>query len=103
MNVGLMPLVALTVMLWLLWSESLRKRPVSRIFYFIRTLLYLAMTGVLIFNLLEYPEMFRGGAKSLAILAAVVGLIGAGFFFRQATARRKAPAPTDSLSQEPRS
>ncbi len=80
-----MPLVALTVMLWLLWSESLRKRPISRIFYFVRTLLYLGMTGVLIFNLVRYPEMFTTSARVTAIVAAIVGLVGAVFFFRKTT------------------
>lgn len=82
-----MPLAALTVMLWLLWSDSLRKRRGPRIFYFIRTGLFVAMTGVTVFNLVSYPEFYPGISRVFAVLASLVGVGGAIFFFRKATAR----------------
>jgi hypothetical protein len=82
-----MPLAALTVMLWLLWSDSLRKKRAPKIFYFIRAGLYVAMTAVLIFNLVSYPELFPGIARIFAIIASVVGVGGAFFFFRKGTAK----------------
>lgn len=77
------PLLALTVMLWILWSDSIRPTRPSRIVYSIRAVLFLAMTGVLIFNMIRYSALFSTGSRILVALASVVGVIGAGYFVRK--------------------
>jgi len=87
-DVTLMPLVALTVMLWILWSDTLRARRPTPILYAMRIALYLIVSGVLILNLVRYPRVFGGSARFVAIAAVVVGLVGAGYFARRLMLRR---------------
>ena len=87
-NAGMMALAALTVMLWILWSDTLRARRPSQILYTMRIALYLIVSGILILNLVRYPEMFAGGARFIAIGAVLVGLVGAGYFARRLVLRR---------------
>ena len=94
------PLLALTVMLWILWSDSIRPTRPSRIVYAIRAVLFLAMTGVLIFNMFRYSSLFSSSSRILVALASLVGVIGAGYFVRKmkgsSPARR--PAKTTGAS-----
>lgn len=78
---ALLPLACLTVMLWILWSDSARRRRPRKIIYFIRTFLYLLVSVVLIYDLVKYPRLFSRGGTAMAILAAVVGIGGAIYFF----------------------
>ena len=87
-NVGMMSTAALTVMLWILWSDTMRARRPSQILYTMRIALYLVVSGILILNLVRYPRMFDGGARFIAIAAVLVGLIGAGYFARRLVLRR---------------
>lgn len=80
-----MALAALTVMLWILWSDTLRARRVPAILYAVRIALYLIVTGILILNLTR--GVFVGGAIAIAVLAVVVGIIGAGYFGRRLVRR----------------
>jgi hypothetical protein len=84
-----MAIAALTVMLWILWSDSVRRRgrrpPV--VLYGMRIVLYLLMSGVLIFNLVRYPELFSGGSRALVLVTATVGVLGAGYFGRKLATR----------------
>ncbi|HEX6177380.1 MAG TPA: hypothetical protein VF057_03405 [Thermoanaerobaculia bacterium] len=82
-----MALAVITVMLWLLWSDSLRGRKPTPILYAIRIALFLIATGVLILNLLRYPEIFSGATRVLVLMAIAVGLLGAGYFARRLTRR----------------
>lgn len=84
MNPVVLPVAAIVVMLWILWSDSLRRRPAPRFFYVLRVLIFLLMTGLLIYNLTlgAYPDAVRW----IAIFAAVVGLVGAGYFVRRLVA-----------------
>ncbi|MGA7614270.1 MAG: hypothetical protein WBX15_03730 [Thermoanaerobaculia bacterium] len=82
------PLAAIVVMLWILWSDSIRPRKPSRILYFVRVVLYLVTSGVLLYNMIEYSPQYSGGARSVTIFAAVVGVGGAAYFLRQALLRR---------------
>jgi hypothetical protein len=86
MPIEMMPLAALTVMLWLLWSDSIRRGKQLKVFYFIRMLLFGAVSGVVIFNLVEHPDLFGHTGKVMSCVAAVVGVIGVVFFFRKLTA-----------------
>jgi len=75
-----MAIAAITVMLWILWSDTLRAKKPSPILYAMRVALYLIVAGVLILNLYRYPWLFLGATKVLTIVAAVIGILGAGYF-----------------------
>lgn len=75
-----MAIAAITVMLWILWSDTLRAKKPSPILYAMRVALYLIVAGVLILNMYRYPWLFLGATKVLAILAAVIGVLGAAYF-----------------------
>ena len=80
-----MALAALTVMLWILWSDTLRSRRPPAILYAVRVALYLIVTGILILNLTR--GVFHGGAITIAVLAVLVGVVGAGYFGRRLVRR----------------
>jgi hypothetical protein len=87
-NASMMAVAALTVMLWILWSDTIRARRPSPILYAMRIALYLIVSGVLILNMVRYPRMFLGGGRFIAIAAVLVGLVGAGYFARRLVLRR---------------
>jgi putative effector of murein hydrolase len=80
-------IAALTVMLWILWSDSVRSRRGSQALYAVRVALYLVVTGILILNRVRYPQYFSGGATIAVVLAALVGLFGAFWFARRLVRR----------------
>jgi len=82
-----MAIAAITVMLWILWSDTLRARRPSQILFTIRIGLYLVVSGVMILNLVRYPHFFSGTARVLAIVAAAIGIIGAAYFGRRLVRR----------------
>jgi hypothetical protein len=87
-NPVMMALAALTVMLWILWSDTLRARRPSPILYAMRIALYLIVSGILVLNLVRYPNLFSGAARWIAVLAVLVGFVGAGYFARRLVLRR---------------
>lgn len=82
-----MAIALITVMLWILWSDTIRSRRPSQILYVVRIALYLVVSAVLILNLVRYPKVFAGAARGLTIAAVVIGLIGAAYFARKLTGR----------------
>ena len=88
MNPALMVIAALTVMLWILWSDTTRARRPMPLLYVMRIGLYLIVTGILILNLVRYPDVFAGTTRALVIVAVLVGLLGAGYFARRLVLRR---------------
>ncbi len=78
-----MAIAALTVMLWILWSDSVRSRKPTPILYSIRILLYLTMAALLIGNRIRHPWMFSTSASVLVVVTALVGLFGALYFGRR--------------------
>ena len=80
---------ALTVMLWLLWSDSLRRRKSARIVYIIRVVLYLVVGGVIATRLVTTPALFSQGGRVLATVTVGVALVGAGYFVRKAAAAQR--------------
>ena len=80
-------IAALTVMLWIVWSDTLRAKRPSPILYAWRIALYLIMSGILILNMVRYPAQFTAGARAVAIVAAVVGVAGAAYFARRLMTR----------------
>lgn len=88
MNPATMAIAAITVMLWILWSDSLRAKRPTPILYTMRIALYLVVSGILILNMVRYPNLFAGSARAVAIVAVVVGVFGAGYFARKLVLRR---------------
>ena len=82
-----MAIAALTVMLWILWSDTVRARRPSPILYTVRVALYLIMAAVLVLNRFRYPWLFSTAATVLVGLAAFVGLFGAFYFGRRLVRR----------------
>ena len=82
-----MAIAALTVMLCILWSDTLRKRRPSQVLYAFRIALYLIVTGVLILNRVRYPRFFSSSATVLVVITVCVGLLGAGYFARRLVRR----------------
>ena len=82
-----MAIAALTVMLWILWSDTLRAKRPAPILYAIRIALYLIMAGVLVLNRVRYPYLFSTGASVLVGVTAAVGILGALYFGRRMVRR----------------
>jgi hypothetical protein len=82
-----MAIAALTVMLWIVWSDTLRARRPAPVLYAVRIALFIIVSGILLLNLIRYPHVFAGGARLLTIVAIGVGLVGAGYFIRRLTRR----------------
>jgi len=78
-----MAIAAMTVMLWILWSDTVRARRPSPTLYAVRIALYLIVSFILILNMVRYPDAFGGAARVVAILAVGVGFFGAGYFARR--------------------
>lgn len=83
-----MAMATITVMLWIMWSDTIRARRPSQILYTMRIALFLIVSGVLAVNMIRYPAMFGGGTRWLTIVAIVIGLIGAGYFAKRLVTRR---------------
>jgi len=79
---GAIALCALTLMLWILWRDSLRSRP-SQIIFTVRIALFLIVSGVLLLNMFRYPYLYTTTAKAFTVAAALVGIGGAGYFGRK--------------------
>jgi hypothetical protein len=82
-----MAIAAITVMLWILWSDTIRPRRPSQIVYTIRIALFLIASGVLILNMVRYPDLFSGATRAVTIVGALIGIIGAGYFARRLVRR----------------
>jgi len=82
-----MAIAAITVMLWILWSDTIRSRRPSQILYTMRIALYLIVAGIFILNVVRYPLMFAGFARVLAVVAAIIGLFGAIYFGKRLVRR----------------
>lgn len=80
-------IAALTVMLWILWSDSLRPHRPTPVLYVVRVALYLIMAAVLVINRIRYPTLFSTAATVLVALAASVGVFGAIYFARRLVRR----------------
>lgn len=83
-----MAIATITLMLWIMWSDTIRARRPTPILYAVRIALYLIVSGVLILNMVRRPDLFTGGARTLTIIAAVLGVVGAGYFFRRLTQQK---------------
>jgi hypothetical protein len=82
-----MAMAAITVMLWLVWSDTVRPHRPAPILYAARVALFIIVAGVLVVNMVRYPDLFLGGARIMAMVAVLVGLGGAVYFARKLTGR----------------
>jgi hypothetical protein len=82
-----MALAAITVMLWIIWSDTIRARRSTPVLYAWRIALYLIVAAIFLMNVVRYPAQFGSSARMLAVLAAIVGLFGAGYFIRRLVRR----------------
>ena len=82
-----MALAAITVMLWIIWSDTIRKQRSSPVLYAVRVALYLIVGALFVMNAIRYPRLFDTTARVLAGLTAAVGLFGAGYFTRRLVRR----------------
>lgn len=81
---SLLPLAMLTVMMFLIWTDSVRTRPVHPVAYILRALVFVAGVGILLFNRFRYPHLYGGTSTILIVITAVVGIGGAAYFGRKA-------------------
>jgi hypothetical protein len=88
MNPATMALAAITVMLWILWSDTIRARRPTPILYALRIALYLIVSFILILNMVRYPDVFGGSSRALVIVAVLIGFLGAGYFARRLVRRQ---------------
>jgi hypothetical protein len=80
-----MAIATITVMLWILWSDTIRAKRPAPVLYAVRVALYLIVSGILILNLVRYPRLYGGGSRAIA--AAAIGLGGAIYFARRLVKR----------------
>ena len=82
-----MAIAALTIMLWILWSDTVRPQRPRPVLYAVRVALYLIMAGVLVLTRIRNPRYFGPGASVIVAVAALVGIFGAVYFGRRMTRR----------------
>ena len=82
-----MAIAALTVMLWILWSDSIRAKRSSQVLYAMRIALFLIVASILVLNRVRYPYLFSTSATILVGVAVLVGLFGAYWFARRLVVR----------------
>ena len=82
-----MAIAALTVMLWILWSDTIRRKRSAQAVYAVRVALYLIVTALLIINRIRFPRLFSSSANVLIAITAFVGLFGAFYFGRRLVRR----------------
>lgn len=79
----LLPLAMLTIMMFLIWSDSIRKHRSHPVAYGVRALLFLAGVAILLYNRFRYPHLFSGMSTLLIAVVSTVGLGGAVYFGRK--------------------
>ena len=80
---GAIALTALTLMLWILWRDSLRSRRPGQIIFTVRIALFLVVSGILLLNLVRSPQLYTTTARATTVCAALVGIGGAAYFARR--------------------
>jgi hypothetical protein len=75
---------ALVIMLWIVWSDSVRLGRSHPAIYWMRVVLYLAAAGALVLNMTRHLSLFTPMVEVVTVLAALGGLGGAIHFLRKA-------------------
>jgi uncharacterized membrane protein YjdF len=81
-------LATLTVMLWILWSDSVRPRSGGKALYGVRVVVFLAVAAILVQRAVTSRPSLSNGAIALVAVTTLVAVGGAVYFFRKATARK---------------
>ena len=87
MTPGARAIATMTVMLWILWSDTIRKYKPSAIVYTIRIGLFLVVSAVQILNMVRYPNIYDAGSRTVTIVAVLIGIGGAAYFARKLVRR----------------
>jgi hypothetical protein len=82
-----MAIAALTVMLWLIWSDSVRAARSPAILYAVRVALFVIVAGIFVLNRVRYPFLFSTTATVLVVVVTLVGVGGAVYFARKLVRR----------------
>jgi hypothetical protein len=82
-----MAIAALTIMLWLIWSDAVRSGRTPAVFYALRVALFVIVAGILVLNRVRYPFLFSPTATVLVVVVAIVGAGGAAYFARKLVRR----------------
>jgi formate-dependent nitrite reductase membrane component NrfD len=82
-----MAIAALTVMLWLIWSDTVRTGRTPAVLYAVRVALFVIVTGILVLNRIRYPFLFSPTATVLVVVDALVSAGGAIYFARRLVRR----------------
>jgi hypothetical protein len=82
-----MAIAALTIMLWLIWSDTIRGARSPAILYAVRIALFVIVAGILILNRIRYPFLFSATATTLVVIVGIVGAGGAAYFARRLVRR----------------
>jgi hypothetical protein len=82
-----MAIAALTVMLWLIWSDTIRSARGPAILYALRAALFLIVAGIFVLNRVRYPFLFSTTATTLVAVVVIVGIGGAVYFGRRLVRR----------------
>lgn len=81
-------LATLTVMLWILWSDSIRPRSGGKVLYGVRVVIFLAVAAILVQRAVTARPSLGSGAIALVAVTTLVAVGGAVYFFRKATSRK---------------
>ena len=87
MSPSTMAIACITVMLWLIWSDTTRPHRPAPILYALRVALFIIVSGVMVVNMVRYPHYFASGVRPLAVATIAIGLFGA-YYFARKLARR---------------
>jgi hypothetical protein len=82
-----MAIAALTVMLWLIWSDTIRSVRSPAILYAVRVALFVIVAGIFVLNRIRYPFLFSPTATVLVVAVVLVGAGGAVYFARRLVRR----------------
>jgi hypothetical protein len=94
-----MAIAALTVMLWLIWSDTIRVAGrTPAVLYAVRVALFVIVAGILVLNRVRYPFLFSPTATVLVVAVAIVGAGGAVYFARRLVRRGKTGSGEDRLA-----
>jgi hypothetical protein len=77
-------LAALAIMLWIIWSDSVRLGRSHAAIYWMRVVLYLAASAALVLNMTRHIVRFTTASEVVTVVAALAALGGAIHFLRKA-------------------
>jgi hypothetical protein len=78
-----MAIAAITIMLWLIWSDSVRAARTPAVLYALRVALFVIVAAIFVLNRVRYPFLFSTTATVLVVIVTLVGAGGAVYFARK--------------------